>query len=117
MPIVQDIGHLVFEVGDMEKALRFYRDTLGFQVAGKVDPVWTVLATKGGTLTLFRKKDPAPCAIGTDGSPLNLHVADFTAAASSIERAGYIVNRGDENSGSVKDPWGNVLGLHDHRKV
>ena len=116
MPIVQDIGHLVFEVGDMEKALRFYRDTLGFQVAGKVDPVWTVLATKGGTLTLLRTKDPAPCAIGTDGSPLNLHVADFTAAASSIERAGYIINRGDENSGSVNDPWGNVLGLHDHRK-
>lgn len=116
MPIVQDIGHLVFEVGDMEQAMRFYRDALGFKVAGKVDPVWTVVATTGGTLTLYRKKDPNPCAVGKGGSPLNLHVADFAAAATSLERAGYAVHRGNENSGSVTDPWGNILGLHDHRK-
>jgi len=116
MPIVQDIGHLVFEVGDMEKALRFYRDTLGFTVAGKTDPVWTVLATKGGTLTLFRKKDPIGCSVGKDGSPLNLHVANFETASEALEHAGYVVHRDGENSGSVKDPWGNVLGLHDHRE-
>lgn len=116
MPIVQDIGHLVFEVGDMDQALKFYRDALGFKIAGKIDPVWTVLATTGGTLTIYRKRDPVPCAVGKAGSPLNLHVGDFTKAAVALERAGYVVHRGDENSGSVKDPWGNVLGLHDHRK-
>jgi len=100
----------------MEKALRFYRDTLGFQVAGKVDPVWTVLATKGGTLTLLRKKDPTGCAVGRDGSPLNLHVRYFGAAADALEGAGYSVHRDGESAGSVRDPWGNVLGLHDHRK-
>ena len=116
MAIVQDFGHLTFEVGDMDKAIRFYRDALGFTVAGKVDPVWTVLATKGGTLTLYRKKDPIPCSLRNGGSPLNLHVADVTKAAEALERAGLAVRRGDENSGFVTDPWGNVLGLHDHRK-
>ncbi|HTD80526.1 MAG TPA: VOC family protein [Thermoplasmata archaeon] len=116
MPIVQDIGHLVFEVGDMDTALRFYRDTLGFKVAGKVDPVWTVLATTGGTLTLFRTKDPIGCSVGKDGSPLNLHVANFGAAADALEGAGCPVHRDGESAGSVRDPWGNVLGLHDHRK-
>jgi catechol 2,3-dioxygenase-like lactoylglutathione lyase family enzyme len=116
MPLVQDIGHLVFEVGDMDQALRFYRDALGFKIAGKVDPVWTVLATTGGTLTLFRKKDPALCAVGKTGSPLILHVGDFTKAADALERAGYVVHRDGDTAGSVKDPWGNVLGLHDHRK-
>jgi catechol 2,3-dioxygenase-like lactoylglutathione lyase family enzyme len=116
MAIVQDIGHLIFEVGDMDAAMRFYRDALGFKVAGKVDPVWTVVATTGGTLTLFRKKDPIPCALAKGGSPLNLHVGDFKSAADALERAGYVVHREGENAGSVKDPWGNVLGLHDHRK-
>ena len=116
MAIVQDFGHLTFEVGDMDKAIRFYRDTLGFTVAGKVDPVWTVVATKGGTLTLYRKKDPIPCSLPKGGSPLNLHVGDFPKAADALEKAGYAVQRKDENAGSVTDPWGNVLGLHDHRK-
>jgi len=116
MAIVEDFGHLVFEVGDMDKAIRFYRDALGFTVAGKVDPVWTVVATKGGTLTLYRRKDPIPCTLRNGGSPLSLHVGDFTKAADALERTGYAVRRMDENSGSVTDLWGNVLGLHDHRK-
>jgi len=116
MPIVKDIGHLVFEVGDMEKAMRFYRDALGFKVAGKVDPVWTVVATTGGTLSLYRKKDPIPCALAKGGSPLNLHVGNFSEAADTLERAGYVVHRANENAGSVTDPWANILGLHDHRE-
>ncbi|TLZ53902.1 MAG: VOC family protein [Methanobacteriota archaeon] len=88
MAMVQDFGHLTFEVGDMDKAIRFYRDVLGFTVAGKVDPVWTVVATKGGTLTLYRKKDPIPCSLPKGGSPLNLHVSDFTKAAVASRRRG-----------------------------
>ncbi len=115
MKPVQDIGHVFLEVGDMEEALRFYRDTLGFTVKGKSDPVWTIVETAGGSLTLFRKKDPVPCARRDGGSPFNFHVANFEDAAKEIERAGFPVLRGDANTGSVRDPWGNVLSLHDHR--
>ena len=116
MKLVEDIGHVFLEVGDMEQALRFYRDALGFSVKGKVDPVWTIVETAGGSLTLFRKKDPIPCARKDGGSPFNFHVANFEDAATAIEAAGYAVHRGDANTGSVRDPWGNVLSLHDHRK-
>src|SRR3989442_6618334 len=112
MAMVQDFGHLTFEVGDMDKAIRFYRDVLGFTVAGKVDPAWTVVATKGGTLTLYRKKDPIPCSLPKAGSPLNLHVGDFPKAEDALEKAGYAVPRKDENSGTVTDTCGNVLRLH-----
>ena len=116
MSLILDMGHVILEVGDMEKALRFYRDTLGFQVPGKVDPVWTVVTTKGGALTLYHKKDPVPCVLRDGGSPFNLHVANFHDAADAWERAGYAVHRDSENAGFVKDPWGNVLRMHDHRE-
>ena len=115
MALIQDIGHLVLEVGDMEQALRLYRDALGLSVRGKVDPVWTVVQTEGGSLTLFRKKDPVPCVRRDGESPFNLHVANFEEAADALERAGHPVRRSDANTGSVRDPWGNVLSLHDHR--
>ena len=116
MGLVQDIGHIVLEVGDMDKALRFYRDTLGFQVPGEVNPTWTVVTAKGGALTLYRKKSPIPCALRKSGSPFNVHVANFEVAADAIERAGYAVHRKGQHGGYVKDPWGNVLWLHDHRE-
>jgi predicted enzyme related to lactoylglutathione lyase len=116
MAMVQDIGHLVLEVGDMEEALRFYRDVLGLAVRGHADPVWTVVTTDGGSLTLFRKANPVPCVRSDGKSAFNLHVPNFTEGASAVERAGYKVHREDGHAGSVQDPWGNVLGLHDHRE-
>jgi len=100
----------------MEEALRFYRDALGLTVQGAVDPVWTVVATEGGSLTLYRKPNPVPCVRSDGNSPFNLHVSSFTAAASALERSGFKVHGEDGHGGSVQDPWGNVLGLHDHRK-
>lgn len=116
MALIQDIGHLLLQVGDMEQALRFYRDTLGFGVPGKVDPVWTVVSTKGGAITLFARKEPVPCALSDGWSPFELHVADFEEAATTLERGGYTVQRKSANLGLVQDPWGNVLRLHDHRE-
>jgi catechol 2,3-dioxygenase-like lactoylglutathione lyase family enzyme len=116
MGIVQDIGHVLLQVGDMKEALRFYCDGLGFRVQGATDPVWTVVAVEGGSLTLYRKTAPIPCVLRDGGSPLNLHVEDFESAARTLESAGYAVQSRDAHHGSVRDPWGNVVGLHDHRE-
>ena len=116
MGIVQDIGHILLEVGDMEQALRLYRDALGLAVQGPVDPTWTVVTAPGGSLTLFRKKSPIPCVRKGGGTPVDLHVANFEEAAATVERAGYEIERRDAHGGSVRDPWGNLVGLHDHRE-
>ena len=115
MGVVQDIGHILLEVGGMEAALRFYRDALGLTVQGTVNPTWTVVAAPGGSLTLFSKKTPNPCVRKGGGTPIDLHVSDFDEAAASLERAGYRVERRDSHGGSVRDPWDNLIGLHDHR--
>lgn len=115
MGLVLDIGHIVLQVGDMEEALRLYRDSLGFAVKGEVNPIWTVVTTEGGSLTLYRIKNPVPCVRGDGNSPLNLHVANFEEASASLLNAGHTIDRQGPHGGSVRDAWGNVVGLHDHR--
>jgi catechol 2,3-dioxygenase-like lactoylglutathione lyase family enzyme len=113
--LVQDIGHIVLQVGDMDAAVRLYRDVLGFAVPRGANPVWTVAAVEGGSITLFRAGKPVPLALPKNGTPINLHVRDFEEAARVLEGKGYNVLRDSANAGSLVDPWGNIVGLHDHR--
>lgn len=114
--IVRDLGHVTIPVEDMGEALAFYRDLLGFRVVGTENPVWTVVEAKGGQLTLYKTKDVPIIRLGPDGAatPFNFHVAHFERAAAELESRGVRVVRRTENSGVIWDPFGNVLGLHDH---
>ena len=116
--IVQDIGHILLPVEDMEKALAFYRDLLGFRVVGKGSPVWTVIETKGGRLTLWRTSEIPKVALGpkADSSPFEFHVENFEDAASALESKGIRVRRNGAHAGTIWDPFGNVLRIHDHRE-
>ncbi len=116
--LVRDIGHILVGVEDMDRALAFYRDLLGFQVVGKVDPIWTVVTVPGGQFTLYRQESVTPVALGEEGTatPFSLHVDDFERAADMLEAEGERVEPGDAHHGVVWDPFGNVLELHDHRE-
>jgi catechol 2,3-dioxygenase-like lactoylglutathione lyase family enzyme len=114
---VSGIGHIVIPVNHMERALLFYRDALGFDVIGGVDPIWTVVDAKGASLTLFLQVDAPHIALGSEleESPFFFHVSNFLDSATELERLGFRVKRFDGNQGIVWDPSGNVLGFHDHR--
>ena len=116
MGIVKDIGHFLLPVDDMDEALAFYRDLLGFQVVGKGSPVWTVIEAKGGQLTLWRTSEIPKVALGPkgDSSPFEVHVESFEGAASQLEAKGIRVQRNGAHGGTIWDPFGNVLRLHDH---
>ena len=118
MSVIQDIGHLILPVDDMPKAVAFYCDLLGFRVVGKGNPVWTVIETQGGQLTLWRTPDLAKVAYGPQGedSPFEFHVEDFEKAATRLESEGVRVKRFTAHAGVVKDPFGNAFRLHDHRE-
>ncbi len=118
MGIVHDIGHIVLPVDEMEKALSFYRDLLGLRVVGKESPVWTVIETEGGQLTLWRTTEIPKVALGpkADASPFEFHVDNFEVAASALESKGIRVRRDGAHAGTIWDPFGNVLRLHDHRE-
>ena len=53
---------------------------------------------------------------GADVTPISLHVTSFEEAADQLEKKGYSVKRKGRNSGTLTDPWGNMIDLHDHRK-
>lgn len=118
MGIVQDIGHILLPVDDMEQALSFYRDILGFRVVGQSNPVWTVIEAPGGQLTLWRTSEIPKIALGPRGeeTPFSLHLENFEAGAALLESKGVRVHRGGAHGGSIWDPFGNVLRLHDHRE-
>ena len=117
MALIHDFGHVLIHVSDMDAALSFYRDLLGFRVVGKANPVWTAVEVEGGQLTLWRVRDLVPLAMGPSGagSPISLHVEDFEEVATVLEGKQVRVRREDANSGVIWDPFGNVLRLHDHR--
>ncbi len=103
----------------MEEALRLYRDTLGLEEVKErsSSPVWKFLKTRGGEVTLYRVEKPVPLALrDEDDTPITVHVASFEVAADRLEQQGYRVKRQGKNSGTLVDPWGNLVGMHDHRE-
>ncbi len=118
-PLVTDIGHIILQVRNMEEALRLYRDTLGLEEVRErsSSPIWKVLKTRGGEVTLYKVEKPVPLVLRDEvDTPITVHVANFEAAADELERQGYRVRRKGKNSGTLMDPWGNLVGMHDHRE-
>jgi len=113
---VTDIGHIILQVGNMDRAIRLYCGTLGFDLKDR-SAEWTVISTKLGELTLCKTRMVTPLVLrDADETPVILHVDDFKAAAAQLEKEGYSVHRVGRNSGTLTDPWGNKIGLHDHKK-
>jgi catechol-2,3-dioxygenase len=115
--LVTDIGHIILQVGNMDEAIKLYRDVLGFELKEQ-SLEWSVIATKLGELTLFKTPKITRLVLrDADVTPISLHVSNFEEAAERLEKKGYSVKRKGRNSGTLTDPWGNMLELHDHCKT
>ena len=97
-------GHVFIHVGDLPQARAFYRDLLGIPVK-RTTSDWIDLAP---TLGLSLSKG--------DEESLEFHVDNFEETAARLEKAGVEVKRKSKHGGSVTDPFGNTIGIHDHRK-
>src|SRR5207247_11423311 len=112
----RDPTPILFHVHDSEKTHAVYLDLLGFRVFGKKSQVWTEIETKGGQLNLWRTSEIPKVALGPkgDSTPFEFHVENFEAAASDLESKGIRVRRNGAHAGTMWDPFGNVLRVHDH---
>jgi catechol 2,3-dioxygenase-like lactoylglutathione lyase family enzyme len=102
-------------VTDMERAKRFYAETLGIPSAS-LDSAWPEFETGNVSLYLID-----PTAIGADFKPhaahIALRVADVAEARTKLEQAGVdfegdILDTGVCHMAFFRDPDGNALMLH-----
>lgn len=100
-------------VQDMDRALRFYRDRLGFSVEFEAED-WALLAENVG---LMRSPEPLPeDNLSLNAVMLTLHVADVHAAYDELTRAGvaFLVVPTDVGGALIatfRDSEGNLLQL------
>jgi catechol 2,3-dioxygenase len=117
------IGHVVLKVRDLDRSLGFYRDLLGFRVAGEMSNVMIFLTATGENhhdLGLLRVGDQAPSALP---NAVGLyHVAIQLADWEAVKRAHAVLSergllKGTADHGVSKslytaDPDGNEIELY-----
>jgi predicted enzyme related to lactoylglutathione lyase len=106
-------------VQDLDRAVRFYRDTLGLTFLFQAPPGLAFFDLKGVRLMLDKPSEPLPKGVGT--SILYYGVDDIQAAHAALvgrgvqfEEAPHVIaNLGDRDlwMGAFRDSEGNVLGL------
>ena len=116
------IGHVVLKVRDLDRSLGFYRDLLGFRVAGQMSNVMIFLTATGENhhdLALLRVGDEAPTPLATSVGLYHVAVqlADWDAVKSAhalLAERGLL--RGTADHGVTRslytaDPDGNEIEL------
>ena len=107
-----DIGHVHLKVADLDRALAFYRDVLGFELQANLGSAAFVSA--GGyhhhlAFNVWRGEGVGPAPPGTCGLrhwTIELPSADDVAAVRDrVRGAGIAIERDDEDGLVVRDPW------------
>ena len=117
------IGHVVLKVRDLDRSLAFYRDLLGFRVAGQMSNVMVFLTARGDNhhdLALLRVGDqapsPLPTAVGLYHVAIQLRDWDALKSAHGILKSRDLVRGASDHRVSrslyTADPDGNEIELY-----
>lgn len=117
------IGHVVLKVRDLDRSLAFYRDLLGFRVAGEMSNVMIFLTATGENhhdLGLLRVGDqaPSPVPTGVGLYHVAIQLADLDAlriAHELLAERGLLkgaADHGVSRSLYTADPDGNEIELY-----
>ncbi len=121
--LVSDIAQIAITVSDVDKALAFYRDTLG--LAFLFSPSPTLAFLQAGPVRLMLS---TPQGAGTVGgnSILYFKVTDIEVVFAAVVERGATADRAPQLAarmpdhelwiGFVRDPDGNLVGLMEERR-
>ena len=119
---VLGIDNVLFAVGDLGKARRFYEHDLGFALKFAIEEVGIALFALGKEAPgLLIRDQHAPEATSPSGPRVWLEVADARSTAKELERRGVrlLAEPFEVFTGwtvEVADAWGNVIGFTDYVK-
>ena len=115
------VDYVVYGVSDLEKAIPFYRDTLGLPFAYVYEGWWAEFDVRPVSLALCGPpvgQAPRPDAPG--GATVGLAVPDVAGAVAELRRAGVpILMEAQESpvcwTAAIADPDGNRINLHQRK--
>lgn len=111
--MITGIQDVYYNVQDMDRALRFYRDVLGLRVVD-THPYWTSLDVGGARMGLhWTEGVPVPAVPRDDhgahaGGVVTFKVADIAKAHDSLKEGGVKFL-----SGVTRNPWGALAVFED----
>jgi catechol 2,3-dioxygenase len=118
-----DIGHVHLKVSDLDRAVAFYRDALGFEVTGQLGAEAAFLSAGGyhHHVGLNIWAAGSPVATEDDAKLLDWELVlpdpiSADKAAQSLEQAGAPLQH-DANSVIARDPWNIAVRLTGLRAV
>ena len=120
---LSEIGQIAITVGDVEKALRFYRDTLGLPFLFSPAPSLAFLAA--GSVRIMLTTPQGAGSVGCN-SIVYFKVSDIVSAQAAIvsrgaaeERPPQLTARLSDHElwiGFIRDPDGNLIGLMEEKR-
>ena len=111
---VKKLQNAYYLTADMARAVAFYRDALGLDVAFQDGERWTQLKAGGVNFALSARDEGAP---GATGATIVFEVEDLAAAREAVSAHGAtVVDERAMGSGTaltIRDPDGNIVQLYE----
>jgi len=113
-PVVKGLDHIYYWTADMDRAVAFYRDTLGLALVRQDGDAWAVFDAGGRQFALHGAVEGRPVQPG--GATAVFAVDDLDEARSRLTEQGVTFGHRGEVEGyarfaSFKDPDGNTVQL------
>ncbi len=112
---VKGLSHLQFNVSNLERSLRFYRDALGLVERMRTGPYVLLVAAGSGDFVSLSEGDPVG-APGLGHFGLHLEADNIDSAIQALQAAGGRLVAGDQYpdfpSARIADPDGYVIEIH-----
>lgn len=119
---IRGLDFVVYQVGDIERSIAFYRDTLGLEMGAYEENFgWAEFDAPPTTLALYAPDKMQPgTKPQTGGGSVALAVADVDAALEELRGKGVPVVMEKFESpvcwyALVADPDGNAVGIHQRK--
>lgn len=109
--LVQHVSVVWLPVGDVDRAVAFYRDTLGLEVKSQDDD-WAELDAGGLTIGLNGRESPD----GDGGAVVAFQPEDLDGAVEALQEEGIEAERSEHPWGRIaafRDPDGNALQFYE----